>query len=364
MSRIAISFCVVTFLFISMNPSLLFAQRNKTKPAVTSLSNVDQNYYYQGEYSGSISIPVRPYPWKHIGFQVVALGSEQFAGVAYTGGLPGSGWNRRDRENFTGQLQNGAIWFPGKPYSYLVEGHSIMVYDSTERPLGQLPKVSRVSQTLGLHPPWGSAVLFNGTNTEHLKNGRMTFDGLLKEGADFMESYGDFSLHLEFRLPYMPDARGQTRSNSGVYLQSRYEVQILDSFALEGENNECGGLYKQRKPDLNMCFPPLTWQTYDIDFTAPRFDANEKRMRKARLTVWHNGVLIHNNVELENKTGGGKKEGPNSLPTNLQDHSNPVRFRNIWVAEHDKPIGIPSPQIHNQPDRNHHFAIKRAHWLF
>jgi hypothetical protein len=351
MSRIAISFCVVTILFISMTPSFSFAQRHKSMPAVTNISDVDQNYFYQGEYYGSISIPVRPYPWKHIGFQVVALGKGHFSGVAYTGGLPGSGWNRRDREQFSGELQNGMIWFPGKPYSYLVEGHSITVYDSTNSPLGQLPKVSRVSQTLGLYPPRGAAVLFNGTNTDQFQNGRMTFDGLLKQGADIKKPYGDFSLHLEFRLPYMPDARGQARSNSGVYLQSRYEVQILDSFGLEGEKNECGGLYKQRAPDLNMCFPPLTWQTYDLDFTASRFDANGKKTRKARLTVWHNGVLIHNNVEIENKTGAGKKEGPNSLPTKLQNHNNPVRFRNIWVVEHDNPIGIPSPQIHSQPDR-------------
>ena len=101
------------------------------------------------------------------------------------------------------------------------------------------------------------------------------------EGTELKQAYRDYTLHVEFRLPYMPHARGQGRSNSGVYLQSRYEVQILDSFGLAGENNECSGLYKFRKPDANLCFPPLAWQTYDIVFSAPRFSADGTKIQNA-----------------------------------------------------------------------------------
>ena len=157
----------------------------------------------------------------------------------------------------------------------------------------------------------------------------MTEDGLLMEGADVRPMFQDFNLHLEFMLPYMPAARDQGRANSGVYLQSRYEVQILDSFAMEPRNNGCGGLYRFREPDVNMCFPPLVWQTYDVVFTAPRWAADGKKLKCARISVWHNGVKIHRDLELSNKTGAGKPEEPTLLPIRLQNHGNPVRFRNI-----------------------------------
>ena len=126
--------------------------------------------------------------------------------------------------------------------------------------------------------------------------------------------------------------RGQARGNSGVYIQQRYEVQILDSFGLEGVENECGGLYTQTRPDLNMCLPPLAWQTYDIWFTPPQFDDDGKKTANARITALHNGYLIHHHREITAKTGGGKAEGPQPLPINLQDHGNPVMFRNIWIV--------------------------------
>src|SRR5207245_1293432 len=131
----------------------------------------------------------------------------------------------------------------------------------------------RQSPTLGQCAPWGAIVLFDGSNADHFKDGKIE-DGLLKEGCETKYAYGDFQLHIEFRLPYLPAARGQGRANSGVYIQSRYEMQVLDSFGLEGSDNECGSLYKQRRPDLNMCLPPLVWQTYDIWFRSPRFGSD------------------------------------------------------------------------------------------
>lgn len=145
------------------------------------------------------------------------------------------------------------------------------------------------------------------------------------------QSFKDFTLHVEFRTPFMPDARGQGRGNSGVYLQNRHEVQVLDSYGLAGEPNECGGLYKHTAPAVNACSPPLQWQTYDIDFTAARYDAGQQAMVPARVTVRHNGVLIHDDVALPLLERGGPgfvAEGP----ILLQDHNNPVRYRNVWIV--------------------------------
>jgi hypothetical protein len=153
-------------------------------------------------------------------------------------------------------------------------------------------------------------------------------------------------MHLEFKLPYMPEARGQGRANSGVYLQSRYEVQILDSFGLEGAFNECGSLYRYKTPDVNMCFPPLVWQTYEIDFRAAKFDRQGKKIKNAVLTVWHNGVKIHDHFEIERKTGAGQQETPEPIPTKFQNHNNPVRFRNMWIIDHNRPV--PDAMAHSE----------------
>ncbi len=202
--------------------------------------------------------------------------------------------------------------------------------------VGKLPKVHRRSPTLGKGPPEGATVLFDGTSADAFKGGEMTDGGLLKQGATSKKTFGDHFLHLEFRLPFKPSARKQSRGNSGLYLQGRYEVQMLDSFGLKGRNNECGGIYSVKAPDVNMCYPPLTWQTYDVAFEAAAYDGSEK-MRKARMTVWHNGVLIHDSVKVPGPTTAApKKEGPSPGPVYLQDHGNPVRYRNIWVAGLDK----------------------------
>ena len=146
------------------------------------------------------------------------------------------------------------------------------------------------------------------------------------------EKFGDFQLHLEFCLPYMPRESGQGRANSGVYLQTRYETQVLDSYGLEGMDNECGGFYQICSPALNMCAPPLQWQSYDITFHQATLGADGKKTANARVTVIHNGVKIHDNFELPHVTPGGmnNKEG---VPAGLllQDHNNPVQYRNVWV---------------------------------
>src|SRR5262249_13390904 len=228
---------------------------------------------------------------------------------------------------------SGSLELSGHGQRFIVRPWSAEVRDESGRVLGRLMQVQRSSRTLRKAPPPGAEVLFFGRDAREFTGGRVTFDHYLVAGADTKDAYGDFELHLEFRTPYMPSARGQGRGNSGVYVQQRYEVQVLDSFGLDGADNECGSLYKQRAPLLNMAFPPLSWQTYDVDFTAPRFDSAGTKTRNGRITVKHNGVVVQNDVELTAKTGGGSPEGPSPRPLRLQDHGNPVHFRNIWIVE-------------------------------
>jgi len=165
-------------------------------------------------------------------------------------------------------------------------------------------------------------------------------DGVLtvvpKTGSIYTkETFGDCMLHVEFNCPYIPGATGQSRSNSGVYLLGAYEVQVLDSYEVDPVTySDCGGVYSLLVPLENACTPPDTWQTYDIIFRAARFDADGNVTENARLTLIHNGIVIHNNAELKSNTPGGLynshvAEGP----LFLQDHHNVVHFRNIWLAK-------------------------------
>jgi hypothetical protein len=293
---------------------------------------LDDDFFLQGEYTGAISsMKIAADP---VGVQVIALGKGKFEAVEFSGGLPGNGGDTQTRRKYTGQRSSAAtVELSGGPHRLTLRRGSIAVKDESGKSLGVLRKTQRMSQTLRAAPPSGANVLFIGRDARQFTKGIVTPDHLLAAGADTREPFGDFTMHLEFRTPYMPEARGQGRGNSGVYIQGRYEVQILDSFGLAGADNECGSLYKQRAPLLNMSFPPLIWQTYDIDFTAPRFDAAGKKTKNARITVRQNGVVVQNDVEVTAKTGGGAAEGPDPRPIKLQDHGNPVHFRNIWIAE-------------------------------
>lgn len=145
------------------------------------------------------------------------------------------------------------------------------------------------------------------------------------------EDFADFKMHVEFKTPQMPpNVKGQGRGNSGVYIQRRYELQILDSYGQPPRNNECASIYTTKAPDKNVCKLPNQWQSYDIIFHAAKFDGDRK-VKNARITVWHNGVLVHDDFEIPNKTGAGQKEGPEPGPILLQDHGNEVSFRNIWI---------------------------------
>jgi len=144
------------------------------------------------------------------------------------------------------------------------------------------------------------------------------------------EGLGDGLYHVEFRTPSMPTATGQARGNSGVYLQGRYEVQVLDSYGLEPGLGDCGSIYGKHVTARNACRAPERWQTYDIEFRAPRFDATGKKTANARLSVWHNGIRIHDDVEVDGPTTAGESGEGLLGPLLLQDHGNPVRYRNVW----------------------------------
>ena len=153
-------------------------------------------------------------------------------------------------------------------------------------------------------------------------------------GATAKRKFQDFTFHVEFMISYMPETQTiYQRPNSGVYLQQRYEIQILDSFGVVMGQHDCGVLYAQITPAINMCYPPLTWQTYDIDFTAARYDATGQKTRLGRCTVKFNGVTILDNVEIKGSTPGGIEESPDPAGIYLQAHGHPIFFKNIWIVE-------------------------------
>jgi hypothetical protein len=260
-----------------------------------------------------------------VGAQVIALGHGGFRAVHLAGGLPGAGWDGETRRETNGHRDGEAVRFDD---GSLLENGVIHVPVPQQDNI-RLRRVDRKSPTLGASPPVGAVVVFGG-DTERV-DGEVDARGLLMAGATSRGKFQDARIHVEFRTPFIPTARGQARGNSGVYIQNRYEVQILDSFGLEGEWNEAGGIYQVARPRINMSFPPLTWQTYDIVFRAARFDEDGKKTQPARVSVQHNGINIHSSVDLPDKTGGGDAEGPEPGPLHLQDHGDPVFFRNVWV---------------------------------
>ena len=295
-------------------------------------ARADADYNVQGEYAGALSIDGESVKY---GLQVIALGDHKFDGVAYEGGLPGAGWSRDDTSHVAnGETKDGVTRLDAETAYALIKNGVATVYstdDDTE--LGTLKKVVRESKTLGMQPPKGAIVLFDGKSADAFTGGKMVQRILLLADCETKEKFGNHRLHVEFRTPFKPKARGQARGNSGVYLQGRYECQVLDSFGLSGENNECGGIYSIAKPKVNACFPPMTWQTYDIDFFAAKYDDAGKKIKNARVTIRHNGIVIHDNLELPKHTPGKHAEADSPQSIYLQGHGNPVVFRNIWAVK-------------------------------
>lgn len=311
-------------LCLALTPQLS-AQDAKPKPAtyltVEDARKEGTDFDLQGEYSDS-----------KLGAQVIALGNDTFRAVFHNGGLPGWGWDKSEKVEIEAQRTGETVEFAGAGIKATLKQDSL----SGENRGGKfsLKRVTRQSPTLGAKPPAGAVVLFDGSNCEAFVGGH--FDDLnrklLASGSKTKQAdFQNYNLHVEFLLPFKPLGRGQDRANSGVYMQDRYEVQVLDSFGLKGVSNECGAIYSKTPPLVNMCFPPLSWQTYDIDFTAAKFDAEGKKTANAVITVRHNDVLVHDKVEIDGPTGGGKKEDSSGGAIQLQGHGNPVFYRNVWL---------------------------------
>lgn len=315
-------------MFVAATTALTSAVGFAAEPAYLNAKDAGPDFEVQGEYAGPDDAG------KKWGLQVIALGEHKFDGVLYAGGLPGAGWDGKTRLKVTGQTNGATTALSSDDADLTIAGTAVAV--TIKRPTAgsaTLKKVQRESPTLNAKPPAGAVVLFDGSSVEGWQNGQLTDDKLLGVGTRTKDVFGNFTLHLEFRTPFQPTARGQGRGNSGMYLQDQYECQVLDSFGLEGADNECGGIYSNSKPLVNMCLPPLSWQTYDVEFkTAVVNDAGEITS-PAVCSIRHNGVLIHDKLALKTTPGGGKQDGkPGALY--LQDHGDPVRFRNIWIVKH------------------------------
>ena len=193
--------------------------------------------------------------------------------------------------------------------------------------------------------PQNAVILFNGKDLSNWRTrsgepaGWEVADGIMtvaRGTGDVVteEKFTDFMLHLEFMEPDMPDAKGQAKGNSGVYLQGRYEVQVLDSYGIEVPGmGDCGAIYNQFAPLVNACKPPLQWQTYDVIFRAARVDDSGRVIDQARVTLLQNGMVIHNNVQVLGPTGGAMDDKVGEPgPLLLQNHGNPVKYRNVWIV--------------------------------
>lgn len=207
--------------------------------------------------------------------------------------------------------------------------------------------------------PEGAIVLFDGSDFSEWTNcdgGEVRWkivDGVMEvvpdstwaceriQGTMTKRLFKDFQLHVEFRLP------DNENTNSGIYIQKRYEVSIYSSYNTDPTPGMGGALYRQKIPDVIVGKPKGEWETYDIIFCSARFDSTDtaKKIENARITVIHNGVVIHNNVIIKTKTGVGFAEGPEPGPIMLQDHLAIVQFRNIWI--------IPNEPVYTLPTDNH-----------
>jgi hypothetical protein len=320
---------LITILGIA-GPSLA-ANKSRVWTDTETASKEDPDFSIQGEY-GSIK------PVALLGVQVVARSQGKFDAYVLEGGLPGLGWTReKKRTVLKGTREGDTVTFTSaqSPMTATIRDRRFLLTDEKKQ-AWSLPRIERRSPTLGAKPPKQATVLFDGSSADQWENGKVEKGLLRATGCTSKARFEDYRLHLEFRTPYMPASQGQGRGNSGVYHSGRWETQILDSFGLEGRDNECGGIYSVSKPILNMCLPPLAWQTYDVDFTAAKFDATGKRTAWARITVKLNDVLVHQDLELpKDFTTAAPFNSPVTTPEGpvyIQNHGNPVVFRNIWVT--------------------------------
>lgn len=212
------------------------------------------------------------------------------------------------------------------------------------------PEPRVVTPGQGTKPPSDAIVLFNGTNFDEWWSAkdssavkwdlnRDSSATVKPQAGDIMTKrvFGDCQLHIEFRTPPVVKGEGQGRGNSGIFLQNRYEVQVLDCYQNRTySNGQTASIYKQTIPLVNACRKPGEWQAYDILYTAPRFNADGILIAPGRVTVLHNGIVVQLNTEIKGTTeyiGLPKYQAHGKAPIKLQDHGDLVSYRNIWVRE-------------------------------
>ena len=327
-----------------------------------------RDFALQGEYVGTAD-------GRNAGLHLVAYGDGKFDFVLYTGGLPGEkdgwdpkagdGWNSNGIRMFgKGTIVNGRLVLTTErilsagtvypvqevikttPYQFTIEdyregmvGGPACTLERTSRgviPLLKLEKVYRQSPTYGLEAPQNAFIFFRDRDLSNFNA-----DAKIYEQADGpalvagpvskpFDQWRPFTCHVEFMTTYRPTAEGQHRANSGVFFAETYELQILDSFGLEPDYGDCGAFYSSRIPDINICYPPLVWQTFDVEFTPPKFE-NGQKVSNSVWTVKQNGVIIHENFEMVKKTPSDKEEVKEPRGIYLQPgHINYVQFRNFW----------------------------------
>ena len=339
------------FLFIIAllaTTATLHAKSPWTDPKDASLP---ADFMVQGEYAAT-----------GIGVQVIALDKGEFHAVVYPGGLPGAGWDGNSKSLMSGKTKGKVTQFveaagkrkyiagPAsqfsatkkfpptghKPFTATIQAGSLTLKNADGKSQ-ILKRTIRISPTMGAKPPKNAIVLFDGSSKDQWQGGRLDEKTKLlnTDGRDIktVKKFNNYIMHLEFMLPYKPEGRGQGRGNSGFYHVDHYEMQILDSYGLEGLNNECGGIYQKANSLVNMCLSPLQWQTYDVEFTNS-VSKDGKKISNAILTAKLNGVVIHNKLSINGKTGGSRREPEGTPgPIKLQGHGNPLQFRNAWIIE-------------------------------
>lgn len=295
--------------------SLLSAQ-----VVATDTATAGPDFPYQGEFVGESMAPSGART--PLAAQVSAWGSGSFRAVLYAGGLPGvPGHIASSRIQVMGTRSGDKVTLSGSGYALSIT-RTLIAGTGPNQVAVNLPRIERASPTIGLRAPAGATVLFDGTNNlSAWRSGAEVDDrGLLGVPATTAKSYGNYSLHLEFQLPFEPANRGQARGNSGIIMNTGgfSEIQVLDSFGDVPYMDGCAALFSTASPLFHAGLPPLTWQTYDINFTAPATTGD------ARVTVRHNGVVVQDRTILKNRRSTTTLE--------LQDHQHPVFYRNIWIV--------------------------------
>lgn len=299
-----------------------------------------QDYNVQGDYYGRYADS------SILAMQIWAMGEGGFEALICEGGFPGYGWNGKRITANGKSLSAGEANFQSGGHNFKINGaispKSGEITGVINGKNATLQKIFRKSPSEGRQPPSGAVVLFDGSKESLIKhwpgyspNDVMTQEGYLttrRKNIKGGTKFKSHSLHVEYRVPWMPLARKQKRGNSGAYIQARYEIQILDSYTWKPADDHAGGIYSQKACDINAALPPLHWQTYDVQFTQPIY-AGKNKTTKGIITVWHNGVKIHDKYQLPRPTPGNSLgETPDGGPFFLQQHGSATFYKNIWVV--------------------------------